>query len=94
MHIKSLERFWSKLVKKAEIHTIRTKLIISFLIMALLPFSIMTLFSYNTYFRGLMYRVSEYSQEVVSRMARELDEYFLDRSPAHQGTGLLLGSAD
>lgn len=78
MHIKSLERFWSKLVKKAEIHTIRTKLIISFLIMALLPFSIMTLFSYNTYFRGLMYRVSEYSQEVVSRMARELDEYFLD----------------
>jgi len=25
-----------------------------------------------------MHRVSEYSQEVVNRMARELDEYFLD----------------
>ena len=73
-----MERFWSKLVKRAQIHTIRTKLILSFLIIALLPFGIMTIFSYQTYFGGLMHRVSEYSQEVVNRMARELDEYFLD----------------
>lgn len=65
-------------MKRAQIHTIRTKLILSFLIIALLPFGIMTIFSYQTYFGGLMHRVSEYSQEVVNRMARELDEYFLD----------------
>lgn len=66
------------MIKKAEIHTIRTKLIISFLVIALLPLFFMFLFSYQTYFRGLMDRVSQYSQEVVNRMARELDEYFLD----------------
>lgn len=76
--IKLFERFWSRLVKKAEIHTIRTKLILSFLVIALLPLALMTLFSYQTYFGGLMQRVSEYSQEVVNRMARDLDEYFVD----------------
>ena len=73
-----MQRFWAKIIKKMEIHTIRTKLIISFLVIALLPLSMMTLFSYQTYFRGLLHRVSEYSQEVVNRMARDLDEYFLD----------------
>lgn len=53
-------------------------MILSFLVTALLPFGLMTVFSYQTYFGGLLHRVSEYSQEVVGRMARELDEYFLD----------------
>lgn len=76
--MKRLDRFWSKLAKKAEIHTIRTKLILSFLVIALMPLTIMALFSYRTYFGSLTHSVTAYSQEVVNRMARDLDEYFLD----------------
>lgn len=72
------ERFWSKLAKKAEIHTIRTKLILSFLIIALIPLGLMALFSYQTYYGSLTRSVTEYSHEVVTRMAKDLDDYFSD----------------
>lgn len=73
-----MEKILRFLARKAEIHTIRTKLIISFLIIAILPLTIMTLFSYQVYFGSLMDRASEYSQEVVNRMARDLDDLFSD----------------
>ncbi len=76
--MRRFERFWAKLVKRVEIHTIRTKLILSFLTIALVPLAIMALFSYRTYFGSLTQSVTEYSQEVVNRMAMDLDDYFLD----------------
>lgn len=72
------KRFYSFLIKRAEIHTIRTKLIISFLLIALLPLIIMTILSQQIYFGTLLQRGSDYSQEVVNRIARDLDEYFFD----------------
>lgn len=72
------DRFLSGVARKTEIHTIRTKLIISFLLMGLLPLTIMSIFSYQTYFGSLASKVDEYSQEVIDRMARDLDEYFED----------------
>lgn len=72
------KRLWLRLVRKMEIHTIRTKLIISFLLIALVPLAIMSIFSYKIYFGSLTQKTAEYSQEVVNRMARDLDEYFLD----------------
>lgn len=71
-------RFWSKIVHKAEIHTIRTKLIISFLLIALIPLTIMSIFSYNSYHVSMTEKISEYSQNVINSMARDLNEYFLD----------------
>ena len=76
--MRRFERFWSKLAKKAEIHTIRTKLILSFLVIALLPLGIMAVFAYQTYYGSLTRSVTEYSHEVVNRMARDLDDYFSD----------------
>lgn len=72
------EKILTAIARRAEIHTIRTKLIISFLLIALLPLTIMSLFSYKAYFGSLTQRIGEYSQEVVNRMARDLDEYFSD----------------
>lgn len=68
----------TRLARKMEIHTIRTKLIISFLLIALVPLAIMSLFSYKIYFGSLTQKITEYSLELVNRMARDLDEYFLD----------------
>ena len=76
--MKRLELFWLKLAKKTEIHTIRTKLILSFLVIALIPLGIMAVFSYQTFSGSLTQSVAEYSHEVVSRMAKDLDEYFAD----------------
>lgn len=76
--MRRFERFWSKLAKKAEIHTIRTKLILSFLVIALIPLGIMAVFSYQTYYGSLTQSVTAYSHEVVTRMARDLDDYFSD----------------
>ncbi len=73
-----IERFWSKLAKKAEIHTIRTKLILSFLVIALIPLGIMAVFSYQIYYGSLTQSVTAYSHEVVTRMAKDLDDYFSD----------------
>lgn len=74
----SFERFWSKLAKKTEIHTIRTKLILSFLVIALIPLGIMAVFSYQTYYGSLTASVTEYAHEVVTGMGRDLDDYFSD----------------
>lgn len=68
----------ARLARKTEIHTIRTKLIISFLLIAFIPLVIMSLLSYKVYFASLAQRMVEYSQEIVDRIARDLDEYFLD----------------
>src|SRR5690554_5332872 len=73
-----LDRLLSGVARKTEIHTIRTKLIITFLVIGLLPLAIMSIFSYQTYFGSLTMKVDEYSQEVIDRMARDIDEYFLD----------------
>lgn len=72
------QRLWKRLFRKMEIHTIRTKLIISFLLIALVPLVIMGVFSYKVYFGSLTKKTAQYSLEVVNRMARDLDEYFLD----------------
>ena len=76
--MRRFELFWSKLAKKTEIHTIRTKLILSFLVIALIPLGIMAVFSYQTFYGSLTRSVADYSQEVVNRMAKDLDEYFSD----------------
>lgn len=74
----NLRKPWKRLVRKMEIHTIRTKLIISYLLISLIPLVIMATFSYKVYVGSLTEKISQYSTEVVNRMARDLDEYFLD----------------
>ncbi|AZO96494.1 sensor histidine kinase [Halocella sp. SP3-1] len=72
------KNYFKQVFKKIEIHTIRTKLIISFLLIGLVPLIIFALFSYKTYFGVITERTSAYSQEVVSRMKRDIDSYFSD----------------
>ena len=78
MDVIIFNKLLARIARKTEIHTIRTKLIISFLLIAFIPLVIMSLLSYNIYFASLSQRATEYSQEVVNRMARDLDEYFRD----------------
>jgi len=66
---------FKKLFKKIEIHTIRTKLIISFLIIGLLPILLSGLLSFNIYRGAINDRISAYSQEMVNRMERDLEDY-------------------
>ncbi|OEG62963.1 MAG: histidine kinase [Halanaerobium sp. MDAL1] len=67
--------FFKKLFNKIEIHTIRTKLIISFLIIGLLPILLSGLLSFNIYRGAINDRISAYSQEMVNRMERDLEDY-------------------
>lgn len=67
-----------KLINKIEFHTIRTKLIISFLLIALLPLLTFSLLSYNMYSGALNERISSYSEEMVARMERDLNDYIFD----------------
>ncbi|MGP3777341.1 sensor histidine kinase [Halanaerobium saccharolyticum] len=66
---------FKKLFNKIEIHTIRTKLIISFLIIGLLPILLSGLLSFNIYRGAINDRISAYSQEMVNRMERDLEDY-------------------
>ena len=69
---------FNKLINKIEFHTIRTKLIISFLLIALLPLLTFSLLSYNMYSGALNERISSYSEEMVARMERDLNDYIFD----------------
>lgn len=73
-----LKKIIDSILKKLEIHTIRTKLIISFLVIGLLPLILFALFSYSTYSGALRERITGYSREVVFRMERDIDNYFSD----------------
>ncbi|TDO94434.1 two-component system sensor histidine kinase YesM [Halanaerobium saccharolyticum] len=64
-----------KLFNRIEIHTIRTKLIISFLVIGLLPILLFGLLSFNIYRGAINDRISDYSQEMVNRMERDLEDY-------------------
>ena len=69
---------FTKIINKIEFHTIRTKLIISFLLIALLPLLTFSLLSYNMYSGALNERISSYSEEMVARMERDLNDYIFD----------------
>ncbi len=69
---------FTKIINKIEFHTIRTKLIISFLLIALLPLLTFSLLSYNMYSGALNERISSYSEEMVTRMERDLNDYIFD----------------
>jgi len=73
-----LEKLWTKIKKRLQIHTIRTKLVISFLFIGLIPLIVFALLSYNIYFGALTERITTYSKEVVYRMERDIDSYFKD----------------
>lgn len=70
-----LNNLFKKIFKKIEIHTIRTKLIISFLIIGLLPILLSGLLSFNIYRGAINDRIGSYSQEMVNRMERDLEDY-------------------
>jgi len=76
--VSKLKKIIDRILKKLEIHTIRTKLIISFLVIGLLPLILFALFSYSTYSGALRERITGYSREVVFRMERDIDNYFSD----------------
>lgn len=67
--------FLENLSNKIGIHTIRTKLIISFLVIGLLPILLFGLLSFNIYRGAINDRISDYSQEMVNRMERDLEDY-------------------
>src|SRR5690554_361901 len=68
----------SKIAKKLEIHTIRTKLVLSFLFIAIIPLLLFAIISYNIYFGALTDRISTYSKDLVYRMEKDIDNYFRD----------------
>lgn len=72
------DNIFNKIVNRIGFHTIRTKLIISFLLIALLPLLAFSLLSYNMYSGALNNRISDYSEELVARMERDLDDYIYD----------------
>ena len=59
------------------IQSIRTRLLLSYLAIALLPLSILGWLSVNVYLASMTDQVTNYSQEVVKRVAQDIDEYFL-----------------
>lgn len=72
-----------KLIKLARnagwgIHSIRTRLILSYLATALLPVAILGWLSVDVYLGSMTERVTDYSVEVVNRVAQDIDEYFRD----------------
>ena len=70
--------FIKKIANGIEIHTIRTKLIISFLIIGLLPILLFGFLSFNVYSGAVNDRVNNYSQEMVNRMERDLEDYITE----------------
>lgn len=68
-------KFFEKIANGIEIHTIKTKLIISFLIIGLLPILLFGFLSFNTYRGAINDRINNYSQEMVKRMERDLEDY-------------------
>ncbi|MFN2340101.1 MAG: sensor histidine kinase [Halanaerobium sp.] len=70
-----LNNLFEKIANGIEIHTIKTKLIISFLLIGLLPILLFGLLSFNTYRGAINDRISNYSQEMVRRMERDLEDY-------------------
>lgn len=71
-------KLFKNIANGIEIHTIRTKLIISFLLIGLLPMLIFSFLSYNIYSGALNDKISAYSNEMISRMERDLEDYILD----------------
>ncbi len=70
-----LNDLFKSLFNRIEIHTIRTKLIISFLVIGLLPILLFGMLSFNMYRCAINNRISDYSQEMVNRMERDLEDY-------------------
>ncbi len=70
--------FIKKIANGIEIHTIRTKLIISFLIIGLLPILLFGFLSFNVYSGAINDRINNYSQEMVNRMKRDLEDYITE----------------
>ncbi|MFW6287214.1 MAG: sensor histidine kinase [bacterium] len=68
----------AKIARKLEIHTIRTKLVLSYLFIAITPLLFFAFVSYNIYFGALTDRITTYSEELVYRMERDIDNYFRD----------------
>ena len=75
---------------RSGIHSIRTRLILSYLAIALCPLAILGWLSVKVYLGSMTERVTDYSAEVVNRVAQDIDEYFSrHRFPPNQGSGLL-----
>ncbi|KXS47951.1 sensor histidine kinase [Halanaerobium congolense] len=70
--------FIKKIANGIEIHTLRTKLIISFLIIGLLPILLFGFLSFNVYSGAINDRINNYSQEMVNRMKRDLEDYITE----------------
>lgn len=70
-----LNKFFKNIAKNIGIHTLRTRLIISFLIIGLLPILLLGFLSFNIYRGAINDRISNYSQEMVNRMERDLEDY-------------------
>ncbi|SFL84967.1 sensor histidine kinase [Halanaerobium salsuginis] len=73
-----INNLFKKIANGIEIHTIRTKLIISFLLIALLPMLFFGLLSFNIYRGEINNRIAAYSQEMVKRMRRDLEDYIIE----------------
>ena len=77
------------------IHSIRTRLILSYLAIAPLPLAILGWISVEVYLGSMTERVTDYSVEVVNRVAQDIDDYFQDidfllpRAPDFTSTNLL-----
>ncbi len=68
----------SKILKKLQINTMRTKLVMAFIFVGLVPFLVFAVFSYNIYSGAFHNKITNYSKEVVFRLKRQLDTYVKD----------------
>lgn len=68
----------SRLNNIIQFQTLRSKLILSFLIFGLIPLIVFAFLSYNTYLGTLQQRITTYSQGVADRISSNLDKYLID----------------
>lgn len=76
--MKIIKTIMHKLSSLFQIQTLRTKLVLSFLILGLIPFLAFAWFSYDRYLGALQERITTYSEGVVVRMQKDLDSYLTD----------------
>lgn len=73
-----LPKISRQLLRKPKIGSIRSKVIISFMALSLIPLFALALFSYQAYLRILEENVRSYTSEVIDRVDRNLQLYLSD----------------
>lgn len=73
-----LRWLWSTLGSRIRLGSIRSKFILSFIVLSVIPMFLVAYFSYQAYLDILQSNIQAYSSEVIDRVDRNLDIYIND----------------